>query len=183
MGCDMHLRDLYLPADGTVDLAAAKTTASDLCRNATMEDLRILLDEDWISHDQLADPDDWTDQALTAQVEALRAAAQHKLHQLLDRFAASLQGRDVAQLRFDNPTDSGASVDAYFTGGLSAGDAATEAYAAWDIVFDTDRFPHGWCDQLGAACGLLHPHRDGPLAALVMFHRWAWPAAGQAVDS
>ena len=32
-------------------------------------------------------------------------------------------------------------VDAYVTGGLSAGDSPTEAYDAWDIVFDTSARP------------------------------------------
>ena len=42
MGSDMYLRDLYLPAGTTVDLAAAKTTAGELCRTATIDDLRAL---------------------------------------------------------------------------------------------------------------------------------------------
>lgn len=183
MGSDMLPRDLYRAAGITVDLAAAKTTAGELCRDATIDDLRILLDEDWISDDRRIDPDDWTDHALTVRVEALRVAAEHALHQLLDGFVASLQGRDVGRFRFANPTDSGGSVDAYLSGGLSCGGGPTDAYDAWDIVFDTDRFPHGWCERLGAACGLLHPNADGPLAALVMFHRWAAPAAGPAGDS
>jgi hypothetical protein len=180
MGSDMYLRDLYLPAGTALDLAAAKTTAGELCRHATTDDLRILLDEDWISHDGLTDPDDWTDQALTAAAETLRDAAEHRLHQLLDDFAASLHGRDVARFRFDNPTaDDESGVDAYVTGGLSSGGGTTDAYDAWDIVLDTDRFPDGWCDRLGAACGLLHPHGDGPAAAVVTFHAWAAPALGE----
>ena len=181
MGFDMLVRDLYLPAGATLDLAAATTTASALCRTATIDDLRILLDEDWISHDSLTDPDDCTDQALTIRAETLRTAAEHQLHRLLDSFAASLQRRDVARFRFDNATDNtGGGLDAYVTGGLSFGDSPTDAYDAWDIVFDTDRFPAGWCDRLGAACGLLHPRGDGPAAAVVTFHAWAPPALGDA---
>jgi hypothetical protein len=41
MGSDMLLRDLYLPAGTTLDLAAAKTTAGELCRHADVDDLRI----------------------------------------------------------------------------------------------------------------------------------------------
>lgn len=182
MGSDMYLRDLYLPTGTGIDLAAAKTTVAELCRNATVGDLRILLDEDWISDDSPVDPDDWTEEYLTRHAATLRAAAEHRLHRLLDEFAASLQGRDVARFRFDNPADSGGSVDAYLTGGLSSGGGPTDAYDAWDIVFDTDRFPLGWCVRLGAACGLLHPNADGPLAALVMFHRWAAPAAAEEVE-
>ena len=187
MGSDMLLRDLYLPTGTTVDLAATKRTAGDLCRNATVEDLRILLDEDWIS-DGLADPDGWTDQALTVRAGTLRAAAEHRLHRLLDGFAASLQGRDVARFRFDNSTAddsdsggfSGGGVDAYVTGGLSSGGGPSDAYDAWDIVFDTDRFPDGWCYRIGAACRLLHPHGGGPAAATVTFHAWAAAALGGA---
>src|SRR4051794_37600621 len=139
MGFDMLVRDLYLPAGTTLDLAAATTTAGELCRTAPIDDLRILLDEDWISYDSLTDPDDRTDQALTIRAATLRTAAEHALHHLLDRFAASLQRRDVARYRFDNGTDDDGhgGVDAYVTGGLSFGDSPTDAYDAWDIVFDT----------------------------------------------
>jgi hypothetical protein len=182
MGSDMVLRDLYLPAGTTLDLAAAKTTAGELCRTATIDDLRILLSEDWIDDDGLTDPDDRTDQALVARAETPRRGAEQGLHQLLDEFAASLQGRDVARFRFDNTADDndGGGVDAYVTGGLSSGGGPTDAYDAWDIVFETDRFPEGWCDRLGAACGLLHPNGDGPAAAMVVFHRWAAPALVEA---
>jgi hypothetical protein len=180
MGSDMLLREVYLPAGTTLDLAAAKRTAGELCRTATVDDLRILLDEDWIDDDSLTDPDDWTDQALAARAETLRTAAEHRLHQLLDGFAASLQGRDVARFRFDNATDSAGSVDAYVTGGLSVDGGPTYAFESWDIVFDTDRFSAGWCDRIGAAFGLLHPHGDGPAAAVVIFHAWAAPALGEA---
>ncbi len=180
MGSDMLLREVYLPAGTTLDLAAAKATASALCRTATIDDLRLLLNEDWIDDDSLTDPGDWTDEALAARAETLRRGAEHGLHQLLDEFAASLQGRDVARFRFDNAANYGGGVDAYVTGGLSWGGAPTGAYDAWDIVFDTDRFPAGWCDRLGAACGLLHPHGDGPAAAVVIFHRWAAAALGEA---
>jgi hypothetical protein len=178
MGSDMYLRDLYLPAGTTIDLAAATTTAGELCRHADIDDLRILLDEDWISADSLTDTDDWTDEAIAA-AEPLRAAAEDRLHRLLDGFAASLQGRDVARFRFDNAANDNGGVDAYVTGGTSVDGGPTYAYESWDIVFDTDRFPDGWCDRLGAACGLLHPHGDGPAAAVVTFHAWATPALGE----
>jgi hypothetical protein len=182
MGSDMYLRDLYLPAGTGLDLAAAKTTAGNLCRAATIDDLRTLLEQDWISDDSPIDPEDWTDQNLTLHAETLRAVAEHRLHRLLDEFATSLQGRDVARFRFDNAdtdTDRGG-LDAYVTGGTSIDGSPTDAYAAWDIVFDTDRFPAGWCDRIGAACGLLHPHGDGPAAAVVTFHAWAAPALDEA---
>ncbi|WP_432833026.1 hypothetical protein [Dactylosporangium sp. CA-092794] len=183
MGSDMYLRDLYLPTGTCVDLAAAKTTVTVLCRNATVDDLRILLDEDWISDDSPIDPEDWTEENLTRHAATLRAAAEHRLHRLLDEFAASLTGRDVARFRFDNPadTDDGSGgVDAYVTGGVSAGGGPTDAYDAWDIVLDTDRFPDGWCDRIGAACELLHPHGDGPAAATVTLHRWTTPPVDEA---
>ena len=44
MGADMLLRDLYLPIGTTLDLPAAKAAISDLCRQATVADLRILLE-------------------------------------------------------------------------------------------------------------------------------------------
>jgi len=36
----MAARTLYLPADTTIDLSAAKATASQLSQQATLEDLR-----------------------------------------------------------------------------------------------------------------------------------------------
>jgi hypothetical protein len=182
MGSDMLVREVYLPAGTTLDLPAVKIAASELCRTATIDDLRILLEEDWISDDSLTDLDDWTAQATTGRAEKLRGSAENRLHELLDEFAASLQARDVARFRFDNGTDSGAGggVDAYVTGGLSSGDGPTDAYDAWDIVFDTDRFPDGWCERIGVACRLLHPWGDGPAAAVVTFHVWAASALGEA---
>lgn len=59
--------------------------------------------------------------------------------------------------------------DAYTTGGLSYGDGPTDAFDDWDIVMDSDRFPAGWPDQIGAAAGLLHPWGDGPAVATVTF--------------
>jgi hypothetical protein len=184
MGSDTRLRDLYLPAGTTLDLAVAKRTAGEPRRTATIDGLRILLDENRISHDSLTDPDDRTDQALTIRTATLRTATEHRLHQALDRSAVSLQGRDVTWFRFDDATDntSGGGVDAYVTGGLSCGDNPTGGYGAWDIVVDTDQFPDGWCHRLGAACGLLDPHGDGPAAAVVTFHGWAAPALGEGVN-
>lgn len=71
-------------------------------------------------------------------------------------------------------------MDAYVTGGTCIDCGPMHVYEAWDVVFDTDRLPAGWCDRLGAACGLLHPHGDGPAAAVVTFHDWAAPDFSQA---
>src|SRR5689334_7814643 len=98
MGADMLLRDLYLPAGTAVDLPAAKKLVDDLCWQATVADLRILLDHDWISHSSLYD-DDPPDARIAEHATELRATAAQSLYQLLDAFAASLHGRDVARFR------------------------------------------------------------------------------------
>jgi hypothetical protein len=92
----------------------------------------------------------------------------------------SLQHRDVARFgvdrtdvsRFPDPAPV-VGVDAYVTGGMSTGDNPTGSFADWDIVFDTDRFPPGWSDQIGAAAGLLHPAGTGPAITTVTFYAWA----------
>jgi hypothetical protein len=48
MAFDMVLRDLHLRAGTNLDLAAARTLAGDLCRDATADSLRVLLNEEWI---------------------------------------------------------------------------------------------------------------------------------------
>jgi len=166
MGADMMARTLYLPADTTINLTAAKTTASQLSQQATPADLRTLLEHGWITDDTLAD--DCGEDDLTAGAGDLRQLAEQELHQLLDRFALSLHSRDVSRYRFGRDDTPG--IDAYTTGGLSDGDGPTDAFDDWDVVFDDVRFPMRWPAQLGAAAGLLHPWGDGPAVATVAFH-------------
>jgi hypothetical protein len=168
MGADMMARTLYLPADTTINLTAAKTTASQLSQQATLEDLRTLLEHGWIADDTL--PDHCGDEDLAARAGHLRHLAEQELHQLLDRFARSLQTRDVYRYRFGR--DDTAGLDAYTTGGLSHGEGPTDAFDDWDVVFDDVRFPIGWPAQLGAAAGLLHPWGHGHAAATVTFNAW-----------
>jgi hypothetical protein len=168
MGADMIARTLYLPADTTIDLTAAKTTASQLSQQATLEDLRILLEYGWIADDTL--PGDCGDDDLTARAGHLRQLVEQELHQLLDRFARSLHTRDVSRFRFGRDDTPG--LDAYTTGGLSHGDSPTDAFDDWDIAFDDVRFPVRWPAQLGAAAGLLHPWGDGPAIVTATFHAW-----------
>src|SRR5215212_5029591 len=101
MGFDMLVRDLYLPAGITLDLAAARAAVTRLCRTASLDDLRTLLDTDVLTDDTRTGPDD-SDTALTARADGLRSAAEQRLHRLLEAFAASLRRRDVARFRFDH---------------------------------------------------------------------------------
>jgi hypothetical protein len=178
MGVDMMLRAFYLPQDATVDLTAAKSVATRLSRNATLDDLRTLLDNGWLTADPSTDGDvrwaRWSDEELAENAASVHVAAEQRLHQLLDAFMASLNHRHAARYAFSrkpNSTDGG--IDTYVTGGLSSGDTPTDIYPAWDIVFDTDLFPDGWVDAIGAAAGLLHPDGTGPAARTVTFHTWA----------
>jgi hypothetical protein len=146
MGADMMARTLYLPADTTIDLTAAKATASQLSQQATLEDLRTLLEYGWIADDGL--PDDCGDDDRAARAGHLRQLAEQELHQLLDRFAQSLHTRDVSRFRFGRDDTPG--LDAYTTGGLSHGDGPTDAFDDWDVVFDDVRLPMRWPAQHGA---------------------------------
>jgi hypothetical protein len=167
----MSLRDLYLSADTAPDLAAAKALAGILCRGAGVAELRVLLEHDWISHPALYDWDP-SDEQIGAHLGELRDTAVQRLHRLLDEFDASLDDREVARFPFDLDNGGGHTVDGYATGGVTPSDAPTDSFEAWDIVHATDKFPPGWCDQLGAALGLLHPHGTGPAAATVRLYRW-----------
>ena len=184
MSAHMTLRDLYLPADSIPDLPAARTTATTLCRNATIKDLRTLLDNDWIGHPSLSD-DDVSDEQIRPHLADLRAAAEQRLHELLAAFIASLRERDVARFPYDRtPGEArGHTLDAYLTGGVTPSDAPTDSFQGWDIVYADDKFPAGWCRQLSAALGLLHPQADGPLAATVAFYRWSISTAVTATPS
>ena len=178
MGSDMFVRALYLPADTTIDLAAAKAVATHLTSTATPDDLDHILDNDPYADIPVAGVhppvEDWTAERIVRHADALRAWAETCLHQALDTLTASLQHRDVERVPVGRHTDTGrGGVDADLTGGLSTGDSPTDSYTAWDVVYDTDRLPDGWADAIGAAAGLLHPHGTGPAARAVTFHAWA----------
>ncbi|MEU1811064.1 hypothetical protein [Micromonospora aurantiaca (nom. illeg.)] len=166
----MTVRSLYLPAGHTINHTAATDTIRRLCCHATTDDLRILIDHAWIDDEVPYSEDTWTNEALTDRAATLRQAAETALLQLFDRFAHSLGHRDVSRYRFDNDDES---IDAYQTGGLSWGDHPTDAFEAWDVVFDTDRLPQTWPDQIGAAAGLLHPWGTGPAVTTATFRAWA----------
>jgi hypothetical protein len=155
---------LYLPADTPPDLAAGKAAVSDLCRHATVTDLRFLLTKMWI-----IDTDPRTsrdDRVLAARAGALRAIAETELHRLLDVFAASLHAPHATRFRLD--TDTGAGVDIYR-------DRPTDESHPWHIIYGHGLFPPGWTARIGAACGLLDPRATGPAVATVTFHAWAAP--------
>ena len=71
MAADMMARTLYLPADTTINLTAAKTVASQLAQQATVEDLRTLLEHGWIIDDTLAHPDSRGGDELAARIMRL----------------------------------------------------------------------------------------------------------------
>jgi hypothetical protein len=173
----MALRALYLPADTTIDLDAAKATATRLCGQATTDDLARMLDNDAFADvhiDGVPTVLDWSDELIRRHAAALRAWAEQCLHRLLDEVAASLHHREVRSWHFGRNADTaGEGVDAYVTGGVNGGAAPTEPYDTWEIWYEPDRYPDGWSDQLGAAAGLLHPHGTGPAARTVTFHTWA----------
>jgi hypothetical protein len=170
------LRTLYLPAGHTIDRAAAKAAATTLCRAATVDDLRVLIREEWIDWDTLPGSEHWPyalpDELLARLAGVLRAGAAQTLHRRLDQLATSLHRGDVARFRIDGPDG----LDAFVTGGLDTDDAPTDAYHRWDVVFvtDPDRFPAGWAGRIGAAAGLLRLGGNGPEARTlrVTFHRW-----------
>ncbi|WP_157017699.1 hypothetical protein [Cryptosporangium arvum] len=164
----MIARVFYLPADTELDSAAATAVIEELCANASVDDLRILIENGWIEPALPHGEDAWTE---AARVEELRAAAQHHMLILFERFRRSLTGRDVQRHRFAPPDQPG--LDAYTTGGLSWGEGPTDAFDAWDLVFDVDRFPESWADRIGAAAGLLHPWGGGPPAVAAEFRAWA----------
>ena len=176
MGADMALRSLYLPTEQPINRTDAAAAIRRLCREATPADLRVLIDHGWIDDEVPYTEQSWTDEAITARAACLRQSAERELLDLLDRFTRSLGRRDVTRYRFDRGDDG---VDAYQTGGLafSGADGPTEAFDAWDIVFDTDRLPERWPGQIGAAAGLLHPWGDGPAVTTVTFRAWATPGA------
>ncbi|GIM90105.1 hypothetical protein [Paractinoplanes toevensis] len=180
MSAHMSLRDLYLPADRIPDLPAAKTAATTLCRNATIEDLRTLLDNDWIEHPSLYGYE-LSDEQIRPHQAQLRVTAEQRLHELLAAFMTSLAERDVVRFPYDRTRSEnpGHTVDAYVTGGVTPSDALTDSYEAWDIAYADDKFPTGWCVQLSAALGLIHPQANGPTAATVTFYRWSSSPAGE----
>ncbi len=176
MSAHMSLRDLYLPADRIPDLPAARTAATMLCRNATVEDLRMLLDNDWIGHPTLYDYE-LSDEQIRPHLTELRVSAEQRLHELLAAFMTSLGERDVVRFPYDTTRgeNPGHTVDAYVTGGVTP----TDSFEAWDIVYADNKFPAGWCVQLSAALGLIHPQANGPAAATVTFYRWSSSPVGE----
>ncbi len=75
MGFDMLVRDLYLPAGTTLDLAAARAAVTRLCLTASLDDLRTLLDNDVLTDVGLTGDLYCSDHALLASADELRTAA------------------------------------------------------------------------------------------------------------
>jgi hypothetical protein len=75
----MMARTLYLPADTTINLTAARTIASQLAQQATVEDLRTLLEHGWIVDDTIPHPDSCSDDELAAHTGHLRQLAEQQL--------------------------------------------------------------------------------------------------------
>jgi hypothetical protein len=158
MGADMVLRTVYLPAGTLFDLPAATAMAATLTGHADRDQL------DW-----LADRCD-LDHAAEATLAERRDSALTLLTGLLTDFATSLSSRDVTSHRLGNV---GATlVDEYATGGLSHGDGPTDAYDAWNFLFDTELLPERWGEYLATAGGLLHPNGDGPVVATIAVRAW-----------
>ncbi|HEX8630839.1 MAG TPA: hypothetical protein VF755_21995 [Catenuloplanes sp.] len=177
MHCDMALRALYLPANTTIDLTAAKATATRLCGQATTDDLARMLDNDTFADIPITDINPpvcaWSDELVSRHTAPLRRWAEQCLHWLLDEFTASLHHREVLCFHFGvSPSAGDEGVDAYVTGGLNFGAAPTEPYDSWAIFYDSDRYPTGWSDAIGAAAGLLHPHGRGVATRAVTFYAW-----------
>jgi hypothetical protein len=154
------------------DVIAAKAVADMLCSSADVTQLRVLLlDHDWILHPAVLECE-ITDEQIAAHLGTLREAARHKLHRLLDNFEASFDCTDVLALPITGNTwGCDAEIWAYFTA-PSIG-YPIPSYDAWDVVYATEKFPHGWSDRLGAALGLLHPHGAGPATITVTLYAWS----------
>jgi hypothetical protein len=188
MGVDLLVRALYVRADTGFDLTAAVATAHRLTAHAGPDDLRALLDTGVIDPDLLhpRQPDpvvpdtgpvpraldvrDLGDWDLLPHIPALRAAAATAIAEDLVEMARSLDGRDVDSGRLDNDESPG--VLEYTTGGLSSGDAPTDAYHAWDVLYEDGALPPGWAAEIATAAGLLHPYGTGPAVATVTYHQW-----------
>jgi hypothetical protein len=171
MGADMSLRSLYLPHGSTINHTAAAEKIRRLCREATIDDLTVLLDGGWFDDEVRHIEQTWTDDTVATHSAMLRQAAEAVLLQRFDQFIRSLRHRDVTYYRFGQADEPG--VDVYATGGLSSGDSPTEAFDAWDIVYDPIRLPETWPAEIGAAAGLLHPRGDGPAVVTVTFRALA----------
>ena len=114
-----------------------------------------------------------SDAAIGTRADRLRAQAEQGLIERLRTFAGSLHGRDVVRDVLPAPADQPAVV-AYHTGGLTSTDEGpTDAYDAWDLVFDTEALPVGWADRIGTSAGLWHPAGTGAATATATFHIWA----------
>jgi hypothetical protein len=125
MGADMSLRSLYLTHGSTINHATAEKIRR-LCREATIDDLTVLLDGGWFDDEVRHIEQTWTDDTVAAHAATLRQAAEAVLLQLFDQFIQSLGHRDVTYYRFGQADEPG--VDVYATGGLNSGDSPTEAF-------------------------------------------------------
>lgn len=126
-------------AGGAVDVEAARGAA---CRLA-----------DTLDRDTLEDVLDRLDGALppNGRLRDLRGAVRRALRTLVDDFAESLDSQEVDGLDLGPVT-------VYVTGGLSYGDAPTEAATTWGRLLDPDA---PWSTALRRALGLLSPAPDG----------------------
>ena len=113
MGADMLIRDLYLPAGTTLDLATAEATAGELCRHATLDDPASCSTKSGSATP--GSPTSTTGPSRPCSAAPTRCARPPSTT-CTGCSTRSPHRRDVARFRFDNDGGSGVGVDAYVPG-------------------------------------------------------------------
>lgn len=155
MSAYMYIRKLFHAAGTSLNSIEARQAISDIVNADGLREA--VTDNDGFMDDMYMDESD----------EVLRQVVHQKLVHMLDEFMDSLSDAEVSVHRMGG-------IEVYMTGGMSYGDAPTEAYRAWDFLVGND-VPEGWQDQIGRALGLMTvtggtEYRDGTVA--VNFRPW-----------
>ena len=155
----MFTRVLYTPAGTKPDFGAGRTKAALLAADATVDDLRLVVEEGWLADQPACCPSchgriHGSCHQQVRDVYQLRREVARRLDELFRRrgHVRHLAGRPLPH-RPRRAARCGGPHNRRTRG------RSTQAYRGWDILIDHHRLPAGWGATICGAIGFIDPLR------------------------